>query len=580
MFKKVTALFISILCVLACVAVPAAAEQADITLDWNNYDEAASVLGSYKQLRVTYNTQDYITWNIPEMESGNYEVIFYGGAQISGSEPLTNAEKTKTMPFLVEVGGSTLVSEIPLTGNNAYDYNDNKPGGGNVGWTTMVEKSAGIVALDGSATTLKFTHLGYNMTTRYCTITLRKVGAYDPVSVYRYTASFDSYTDAKLTKTDGLARVNDWLSWDIDLAYDGNYEVFFLGGAETGYLTGMNFTVEITPKDTEDAGSFSGTALCAGANSNGNKQGRLTRTINEIGRLPMQSGAYTITFTDNGPNAATEVSQYNKIYLVRTGAYSAEEAYSFDLKFNEFTTKDTNDSSGVYADDYVEWASITPAYDGNYEVYFTGGAQSSTEWNHMNFTVAVGDQSISGTAPWTGTSSKNYLGNSVSNAGWSTLRRTYVDIVSLRAGETYTVRFTNTAGASTRLSNSYLRFKRKGAIDPAEIYDFTVAKDAAYDKEIGNEAYPTSVYKDQWLKWQIEVAYDGVYDIYFTGGAMSNTEGTGINLKFEIAGNSVEGTGAWTGNDVGAAGWAKKATTKINSVPLKAGSYILKMTNM
>ena len=283
---------------------------------------------------------------------------------------------------------------------------------------------------------------------------------------------------------------NTYVSFDLSEVPEGNYRVTYNGSAmsDTENLP-MQFKLEVAGNEP-----IYGMAPWTGRATN--NEGNSVKKITEVGIVSVNSASTRLKFT----NVKGAIGMGFTIILTRVGDYNLAGSYRINKYTGQvadttFYEKSTQDNYGIYDNDSMSW-NLHVEYDGIYDVIFYGGVQSNNQ-SDMLFSLSLDEiDIITATAPWTGTSSTNYLfQNYISNIGWETHKFTKVGSVLLNRGDGV-LKFTNKAssGVSTgQMSSNYgtLILVRSGDIEcldePTMVLDGSNAV-IDFDKELLSDA--------------------------------------------------------------------------------------------
>lgn len=366
MLKKLLAIFISVLIVASCMAVPVMAETGTvIEIPHSSYNAEQSSTGNYGALeRGKYRTFTEVV--IPE--DGNYKVTFNGGAQNSIEMP---------MYMLVEFGNVRIVGTAQWTGTNKESYTGTSVN--NAGWSTKVDNDFGIVSLKAGTYTIKVTNLTYVSTLGF-TLKLEKIAEYDNSETYGVYKNFaENDRNSNCGASYGDVNAGAILEWDIELEQDGEYEVYFLGSSQASSESGAG-TCSVSVGDK----TVTGNKLWTGSNSvnylgqsiTGGNAGWYTVRLNSLGTLQLLKGSKTLKFTNvSGGSSATKSYVTNAVYIKRVGDFDMSNG-SITIEKSAWSGKlDTNITTGYAGIGNNGWISYSfdVPVDGEYEVVLYAG---------------------------------------------------------------------------------------------------------------------------------------------------------------------------------------------------------------
>jgi len=297
MFKKLTALFISILLVVGCMAVPVmAAEEAVYSFTKNNCAESS--MGSWGDMWVA--DKHYVTFDISQLPEGNYRIDFSG-------QVLSTANNLP-LEFVCEVDGNDTINGMLDNGNS-------------------VSSTIGVVSIDSNSKTMKFSPKrgGYTMG---WTFTLTRVGDYDKAGSYRFDKIFkNDSTQVEYNAAQGYAlwTPGEYIGWTADIAYDGVYDVIFYGGVQSwgSTATDMAFGISVEGTDVINASApwtGTGDVNYLGQSTTSN-MGWVTHKYTKVGSVALKKGVKTIRFTCKSSVAHTgyATTPYPSLIFIRTG---------------------------------------------------------------------------------------------------------------------------------------------------------------------------------------------------------------------------------------------------------------------
>lgn len=414
MLKKVTSLIISVLLVVACMAVPVMAD-GEVSVP------GGTVTGANATLNVT--------------QSGNYRIKFNGS--VTGSN--------MDMVYLVEVTDEQ---------GNKQDAIGVAPSS-----ATAQDSYGGDITLNEGKYTLEFTNLSEGPSSTDFTLSFVRLGDAKAEDTYTIVKSFgDGATDKYILNNNsdnGLrwhASTPSWVTWTTDVAYAGDYDVYFYGGIESSTAWNYGIARFEMIKDTETPLNvlcnlpWTGKGGTSGDAFGGKVSGKNARVITKVGSVTLDQGQYTLKFTNAGSSKGIAYNvNTNKMFLVRR----CKDNYELILKKNagEAVLR-SSDSAFAGGAASVTW-NVNVKHAGEYDVRYIGSAQSSTENQAMSLQFDVWNQSINGSAEWTGAASKNKYGvNFSGNAGYGTVETSSLGRVMLDEG-TYTAVLKHVSGAAS-----------------------------------------------------------------------------------------------------------------------------------
>lgn len=311
MLKKLTLVFISVLLIVGCMAVPAMAEDAvTYTFNRHNYIAAESSMGSYGDMysEGQNSALNYVTLDISSVPKGNYEVVFNGRA----------VSATTDSPLFVSLeasGNDIIYNYIPWTGTD-------------INTAPAASVSLGVISVDSNSPKMKYKLIKGGNTMGW-TFTLNRVGDYDKAGSYRFIKALRQDADAtfleKSTTDNYGVYPNNWMSWNADVEYSGIYDVYFYGGVQTEEASkpDMTFALSIDGTDVLTASApWTGSSGTDYLGKTGSNKGWGAHKYTKVGSVALSKGVQTIKFT-NKSSAFVHTSQmsdsYSRLVFVRTG---------------------------------------------------------------------------------------------------------------------------------------------------------------------------------------------------------------------------------------------------------------------
>ncbi len=426
MLKKLTSLFISVLLIVTCMAVPVMAD-GEVNIPGGTTTAGATT--------ATLNVK----------EAGNYRIKFNGTVEHTNKRDMTylievtdNAETPQTQ---------SIIGVAPYTGTGV-----------------KADSVAGDITLYEGKYTLTLTNLGGGASSDF-TLSFERIGDENPEDTYTVLKSFGTKAqggdvDARnyansSSKTDEGIRANDFVKWNgIYLPYTGEYDIYLYGGVQSGTVGDMVSEISIAENVSGEpvvctnsvyalwtGGTASGGKMSIfGEKFSDNAHGRNTRTLSKLCTVSLEKGkSYNIKFLQKS-GSITFNEKENKLWLVRR----SNDNYELTLKKKG---KDCGNANVLFEkDEYAEWTEINVKHDGKYDVIYYGGAQAASEAS-MSLKFEIGDKSAQGNAMYTGAAGSNIYECAISNnIGARTLIKNRLGRVTLKKG-TYDVKLTNLGGA-------------------------------------------------------------------------------------------------------------------------------------
>lgn len=296
--KKITALFICVLMVISMGVCPVFAE--DTVYTFNNSNKIAEESTSDSWGGLWAGDKHYVTIDIRSLPEGNYKLTFNGCS--------TSTTQGMPLDFVCEIGGNdTIYGVVPWTGTD---------------WGINTDVDMGTVCINQDSSKLKFSVVKGGSTYGY-TFKFTRVGDYDKSASYRIVKAFkNDVTQTASTSEDGYGLyANNSITWSLDLAYDGIYDVIFFGGAMDNSNRDMAYTLSADGTEI-----FRGTAPWTGTDSNdylgvskGNA-GWYTHKFTKAGTVVITKDVQSLTFTNKGPAKTSVMSDsYSRLLLVKVG---------------------------------------------------------------------------------------------------------------------------------------------------------------------------------------------------------------------------------------------------------------------
>lgn len=513
----------------------------EISEDKSDYRENGTV-------GLSLTSAGYAVWEVTPEKDGLYELIFNYG--VGGDEGTTTSNVTAMVD-----GDAVGTYQKASVGN----------------WTNTSETVFATVALKAGTTyEIKFKNSG--------------VVAYLKSMTLGYTGSiidgYEGYTISKTHKeivveetstspgTNGLSLTSTgYAVWSITPECNGVYELVFNYGV--GGDSGTTNSKVTALVDGETVGTYSKTSVGSWT----------TTSDSSFGQVVLEAGkTYKIMFKNSGATAYLK-----NIKLTWVGEVSdTHEGYTISKKHKEIDTGKSNymtnnmgtNGLSLTTGNYAVW-SITPEYDGMYEIKFNYGVNGESGTTNSLVTAKVNNKTV-------GTYAKTSVGN------WTNTSETSFGTVALFAGETYEIKFDNTtSGVYAYLKSITVSWVSKVDMANANLesrFYYTATKDENgkyvpdnYTKD-GGTAYSTSVMYNAGssVTMPITVPFDAKYSL-----AVKYAEASDATLEVTVT----DGGKTLLSTNKMLAATGSNSTTVDNSylasVSLKAGeTYNVKIKNI
>lgn len=274
-------------------------------------------------------------------------------------------------------------------------------------------------------------------------------------------------------------------------------------------------------------------------------------------------------------------------------AFAEDTVYIFDNSNKIPEESCIGDWGDLWADNSLDHVAfdIGTIPEGNYKITFNGGVASNLENLPMEYTVEVdGNDVIYGFLPWTGLQE--------GNAGWDKKETTEIGVVSINSDSKrlkFSIVYDSDTSSAMRPSTYgwKITLTRVGDYNKAGSYRFVKSFNvnaANPDSTLTDDKYIPDVYfmfADQYISWNLNHEYEGVYDVVYYGGAMNNSVNN-MNIELSVDGKEVLSAEAlWTGTDsvdylgrsIGNAGLYTLKATKLGTIKLTKDAKVIKFTN-
>ncbi len=375
-------------------------------------------LGNPSTASAGFSSSGYVSWEITPDFTGVYEISSYIGSTSDAPVSVYNAahENCSDANLLstknVEIAGSTYgtcdwveFGEIEMAAGTTYTV------------TLTYDKPS------GASSTPYLTYIKAEW----------KSADVENISLTESFSTRDTSSSALATRGYGVY-ATEWISWDIFVPVDGNYDVSFYGGAQYDSEIGMNFSVAVGDMTLNAVAPWTGTSEVDKNSVSKSNAGWNTKETTAVGTMALKKGYYTMKFSNTSAGGiGTSPSTYLfDLTLTRSGDYDiAATGNEIAVKVAKADAAESSlgNYGALYNNNWVKWVIDIPA-DGNYKAVYNGGAQSAD----MNIMLAADAQALYKTIPTTG--------DGTGNAGWNTHKEVEVGTFALREG-THTLLIVN-----------------------------------------------------------------------------------------------------------------------------------------